>query len=127
MAQSYENLEIIIVNDGSTDNSDEVIKKIIQKNPAIKYLSVQNGGVSKARNLGIKEAHGKFVMPLDADDFIQPKYIELAVDEFVKDPDLIVVTSKAVSYTHLDVYKRQPVDIVKHVLEDRVTFWKNIL
>ena len=94
LAQSYANLEIIIVNDGSTDNSDEVINKIIQKNPAIKYLSVQNGGVSKARNLGIKEAHGKFVMPLDADDFIQPKYIELAVDEFVKDPDLIVVTSK---------------------------------
>ena len=91
-AQTYSLIEVIIVNDGSTDNSDEVIKKIIQQFPDIKYLNIENGGVSKARNIGIESASGKYILPLDADDLILPEYTKMAMEEFRKDEDLIVVT-----------------------------------
>lgn len=91
-AQTYSLIEVIIVNDGSTDNSDEVIKKIIHQFPDIKYLNIENGGVSKARNIGIEAASGKYILPLDADDLILPEYTKMAMEEFKKDEDLIVVT-----------------------------------
>lgn len=92
--QTYSFIETIIVNDGSTDNSDDVIKRIIKKYPDIKYLNIENGGVSKARNVGFAEASGKYILPLDADDLINPEYIDLCIKEYIKDPDLIVVTAQ---------------------------------
>lgn len=94
LAQTYDNKQIIIVNDGSTDDSDSVIQSIIKENPEIKYIKTENGGVSKARNIGIKTASGKYILPLDADDIINPDYLKLAIAEFQKDPDLIIVTAK---------------------------------
>lgn len=94
LGQTYANREIIIVNDGSADNSDEIIQGIISKNPEIKYISSTNGGVSKARNTGISAATGEIILPLDADDLINPEYIQLAVKEFENDPELIIVTAK---------------------------------
>lgn len=94
LAQTYDHLEIIIVNDGSTDNSDEIIQKIIKENPQIIDLKTENGGVSKARNIGIDTATGEYILPLDADDLINPKYIELAITEFINNPELIIVTAK---------------------------------
>lgn len=94
LAQTYDNIEIIVVNDGSTDNSEEIIHKIIEENPQIIYMSAENGGVSRARNIGIEAASGEYILPLDADDLINPKYIDLAIAEFIKNPDLIIVTAK---------------------------------
>lgn len=74
LAQTYPNVEIITVNDGSTDNSHEIIQKILFKNPEIKYKNVSIGGVSKARNIGIELALGKFILPLDADDLSSPEH-----------------------------------------------------
>lgn len=93
LSQTYENIEIIIINDGSTDNSDETISNLIKEKPSIQYIPIANGGVSKARNIGISKASGKFVLPLDADDIILPEYTKMAVEEFKKDPALIVVTA----------------------------------
>lgn len=94
LAQTYSFIEIIIVNDGSTDDSDNVIKTLIEKYSNIKYLHLENGGVSKARNIGIEAASGRYILPLDADDLINPEYINLCIKEFRKDADLIVVTGQ---------------------------------
>ncbi len=94
LKQSYVPIEIIIVNDGSTDNSGNVIEEIISKYPTIKSIVIKNSGVSRARNIGIENAEGKYILPLDADDLIEPDYIKLAVEEFQKNPDLLVVTAK---------------------------------
>lgn len=76
---TYKPLEVIIVNDGSTDHSEQVAQKLAAKYSNVKYLFQKNQGPSAARNNGIKKAQGKYILPLDADDLISSEYIEEAV------------------------------------------------
>lgn len=70
--QTLENIEIIIVNDGTKDNSEEIIKKFIEKYPQkIVYLKKENGGLSDARNYGIPYAKGEYIAFLDSDDYVE--------------------------------------------------------
>ena len=82
--QTYTDWECIIVNDGSPDNTEEVAKKWVEKDPRFKYLYKENGGLSSARNAGIEIAEGEWILPLDADDKIGESYLELAEKEFGK-------------------------------------------
>ncbi len=74
--QTYKNLEIIIVNDGSTDNSLEVCKKFINLDNRFTLYSKSNSGVSSTRNFALKLVSGKFVTFIDCDDIVNTKYIE---------------------------------------------------
>lgn len=78
-AQTYADWECIIVNDGSPDNTEAVAKEYCAKDARFKYISKQNGGHSSARNLGIRESVGKYILPLDGDDKITSIYLEKAV------------------------------------------------
>lgn len=70
--QTLENIEIIIVNDGTKDNSEEIIKKFMEKYPQkIVYLKKENGGLSDARNFGIPYAKGEYIAFLDSDDYVE--------------------------------------------------------
>jgi glycosyltransferase involved in cell wall biosynthesis len=93
--QTYENWECIIVNDGSSDNVEEVSIKWIENDSRFKYFHKENAGVSSARNLGISHALGEFILPLDADDKISRDYIDLAIIAFQEDSLLKVVYCKA--------------------------------
>lgn len=73
--QSYPNFEIIIVNDGSKDNTLEILKEYEQNSSRLSVINKQNGGVSSARNAGIRSAHGQFISFLDDDDEIDPDYL----------------------------------------------------
>ncbi len=73
--QTYNNLEIIIINDGSTDNSLNIIKDYQSKDKRIVIIDKQNNGVSSARNDGIKKSSGKYIMFLDSDDYLDNDYI----------------------------------------------------
>ena len=79
-------IEIIVVNDGSSDNSELVVKSLQHHYPNLKYISQKNAGPAAARNRGIKESNGKYILPLDADDLISADYIEKAVDMLENDP-----------------------------------------
>lgn len=92
LEQTYQNWECIIVNDGSPDNTEEVVKKWTEKDARFKYLKKENGGLSSARNVGIKAAKGEWILPLDADDKIGDRYLELAQQEF-EDADLVYAKS----------------------------------
>ena len=74
--QTYQNLEIILVNDGSTDNSSEISEEYHQKDSRIKLIYQKNQGLSAARNTGIKKATGDYLTFVDSDDEIMPKMIE---------------------------------------------------
>ena len=70
--QTLDDLEIIIVNDGSTDNSEKIIKQYIEHNPnKFIYLTKENGGLSDARNYGIPYAKGEYIAFLDSDDYVE--------------------------------------------------------
>ena len=82
--QTYKNLEIIIVNDGSTDNSLEIAKKYKKEDKRINIVDIENNGVGNARNVGIKGATGRYITFLDADDEVDSKVydegLKLAVE-----------------------------------------------
>ncbi len=74
--QSFKDYELIIVNDGSTDNSVEIVNEFLD-NPQIKLFSITNHGVSYARNYGVKRANGLYVSFLDADDLYHSEYLKI--------------------------------------------------
>ena len=74
--QSFTDFEIILLNDGSTDNSLEVIKKYAADNDFIRVIDKENEGVAKTRNKGIQLAKGKYIVFIDNDDFVDSDYLE---------------------------------------------------
>lgn len=87
--QTYSNWECIIVNDGSPDDTEKVAMKWTVKDNRFKYLKKENGGLSSARNAGIKIAKGEWILPLDCDDKIGYQYLELAQKEFSDEKGII--------------------------------------
>lgn len=80
--QSYDNFELILVNDGSADNSANIVKKYMENDKRIIYLNQKQSGVSAARNNGINNAHGDFITFIDADDMIEKDYLEYLLSLF---------------------------------------------
>ena len=76
LMQRYKDFELILVNDGSTDQSDEICKKYEQMDKRIRYVNKTNGGVSSARNEGIKNAIGDYLIFVDSDDFGREEMLE---------------------------------------------------
>ncbi|MBI9042252.1 glycosyltransferase family A protein [Lutibacter sp.] len=93
--QTYTHWECIIVNDGSPDNTEQIVLEWTQKDRRFKYLYKENGGLSSARNAGIEKAQGEFILPLDADDKIGADYITLGMAAFSENSELKVVYCKA--------------------------------
>jgi glycosyltransferase involved in cell wall biosynthesis len=89
--QSLENIEIICVDDGSKDNSLDIIKEYSKKDSRIKVVSESNGGAGAARNRGMKEATGKYILFLDCDDFFEPDMVEKAFRKAEEDNAEIVI------------------------------------
>ncbi len=77
--QTYTNLEIIIVNDGSTDNTRNLCEEFAQKDSRVIVINKENGGVSSARNAGLDIAKGEYIGFIDADDLIENKYFEILI------------------------------------------------
>ncbi|MDJ0647625.1 MAG: glycosyltransferase family A protein [Xenococcaceae cyanobacterium MO_188.B19] len=91
LAQTWKNIEIIIVDDGSTDNSLAIAKSF--ESSIVKVISQENKGASTARNIALKEAQGDFIQYLDADDLLAPDKIELQVGLLENNGDCNLVAS----------------------------------
>ena len=97
LSQTFTDWELIIVDDGSPDNTASTAQAIIAEHPrrAISLLKKPNGGVADARNAGIRNARGAYILPLDADDIIQPTMLEQTVRLLEENADI------AIAYTDL--------------------------
>ncbi len=91
--QKYDNLEIIIVDDGSTDKSGDIAKRYASSNKSIKIVHQKNGGLSSARNTGIKHAHGEWVVFVDSDDYVDEHYVARLIEKANKSQADVVTCS----------------------------------
>lgn len=91
--QTSEKIEIIVVDDGSNKRTKKILKKL---RPTITLLiSQENQGQSVARNNGIRQANGKYILNLDSDDYFEPSFCSKAVEAFEKDEEIAIVTCQA--------------------------------
>lgn len=74
--QTYKNIEILLVNDGSTDGTDKMLAEFAMQDNRITVLNIENSGVSFARKVGVNASHGTYICFVDADDYILPYYVE---------------------------------------------------
>lgn len=95
--QTLKDMEIICIDDGSTDNSPHILKEYSKKDKRIKIITKENGGQATARNLGIKEAQGEYIAFVDSDDFIEPTMFEKLYTK-AKDNNLDIAMCKIATY-----------------------------
>ena len=89
--QTLEDMEIIVVNDGSPDNSEKIIKDYAKKYKNIKYLKKENGGLSSARNFGLKHATGEYIGFVDSDDYVDKRMYQMMYEKAIEaSADLVV-------------------------------------
>ena len=98
VAQTYQNFECLLINDGSPDHSADICREYVSKDSRFRYFEKENGGVSSARNLGIEYSKGEYITFIDSDDWVDSDYLELLymkINEY--NADLAVLTYKQYS------------------------------
>lgn len=130
--QTYKNLEVICVNDGSKDNSLSILNQYKEKDNRVVVIDKQNGGVSSARNVGISAATGDYISFLDSDDYIDLDAYESCMDKIVNtNADILTFgytqePSKSV-YIPLEDKTYDPIECLKNELEQNCTVTNKII
>lgn len=97
LAQTYQNIEVVVINDGATDGTEETVKPYLDDKRVI-YFKQPNGGISKARNKGFELSHGDYITFLDADDLYAPAKIEEEAEFLNAHPEYGVVYCRVLSF-----------------------------
>jgi len=98
LSQTFKSWECIVIDNGSTDNTHEIVKSYSNKDGRIKYHYTNQKGVSLARNLAVSLSQGTYLLPLDADDKIDPTYLEKAVNIMNQNPEISLVYCNAILF-----------------------------
>lgn len=129
--QTYQKLEIIIVNDGTPDQSMKIAEKVAKDDKRTIFINKENGGLSSARNAGLEVAQGEFVFFVDSDDKIHSKTIEILISEMKDDVDISVITFKKIISLkeNEDIIEKAEfkyisgLDALKLYLDDNTAYW----
>ena len=108
--QTYKNIEIIIINDGSTDNSKNIIEKYAIKDDRIKIINKKNGGLCSSRNEGIKNSSGEYILHVDGDDILPLDICEEYISLIKKNPDIDIIESNFILF-----YEEQEKKIINKI------------
>ena len=109
--QTYSNIEVLLINDGSLDSSGEICQEYVARDSRFRYFEKENGGLSDARNYGIERSNGKYLTFIDSDDWVEPTYIDDMYQAALKNDSEIVVSN----YTQFDVKENH---YLVHVWDD---------
>lgn len=120
LASDYPSIEIIIVDDGSHDDSIKIGQRLSEKYPIVKAIQQKNQGPAAARNNGIKIATGNFILPLDADDLISTNYISRAVLEFHDETVSLVYCNAEFFGEKTGEWKLKPFSLSSLVLDNMI-------
>lgn len=122
LAQTYENCEIIVVNDGSTDATENIVKEYGEK---LSYYKKENGGVSTALNMGIRHMTGQYIQYLPADDMLHPEKIEKQIEAILKSGNEMTIswTGWNLNYSDKKVKKEVP---MPYVYNDKQLYTKDV-
>ena len=110
LAQTYQNIEIVLIDDGSKDSSLAIIKELAITDDRIVYTTQPNGGAAKARNTGLSLATGDFITFVDGDDMLSPNTISDNIGYF--NGVLFSISNCVVDYGRCDYY------ILRHIFPD---------
>jgi glycosyltransferase involved in cell wall biosynthesis len=124
--QTYNNIEIIIINDGSTDNSLELISEYTSMHSIIKVINKENGGVGLARKLAVEISRGKYIFFVDADDYIAINTVEKLVEVAEKNnADIAVCNIWNEENQNIDLLSNIKDEVIS--LKDRKAFFENYI
>ncbi len=90
-SQTYGNIEILVVDDGSNDKSAAICDEFVEKDPRVVVLHKENGGVAMARNVALKKARGDYFMFVDSDDWVEPDFCECALSQLMENKVRLLV------------------------------------
>lgn len=90
LRQTHRNVEVLVIDDGSTDDTLSIAQSYLEKDSRIRVFTQENCGVSSARNHGIREAVGEYLVFLDSDDWLEDDAVEILLDEQIKHPDSLI-------------------------------------
>jgi glycosyltransferase involved in cell wall biosynthesis len=121
-AQSIKNWECIIVNDSSPDDTEAIALKLCDRDKRIRYIKKENGGPSSARNKGIGISNGEYILPLDADDKIHPRYMEECINVLINNSAVKLVYAKAIKFGALNEEWKHPEYSYKEMLLNNMIY-----
>ena len=107
--QTYTNIEVILVNDGSTDGSKEICERFCQQDNRFKLVTQENQGASVARNRGVKESNGDYIMFVDSDDVVKDNIVEVLLSYMKTDVDIVECKSTRCKE---ELFENNPVNII---------------
>lgn len=124
--QTFWDFEIICINDGSTDNSANIVEEYVKKDNRIKMITQENKGLSMARNNGAKQASGEYIYFLDSDDFIHPQLLEICYHLAQKENADIVAFGFYKGVSNRDTIKvpHYQLDTLKYALTNTPLYYR---
>ena len=109
--QTYSNIEVLLINDGSPDSSDEICQEYVARDSRFRYFEKENGGLSDARNYGIERSNGKYLTFVDSDDWLSLTYVEDLYQAAIRnDADTVV--------SHYTIYNESDRNYYVHIWDD---------